>query len=337
MVAYFDEANLVSFFKQVDEHPFGSDVMSILKKQLNLFFNFSLDSIPEELEIQLSEFTEGTGRNRDELNIQFSNKDIFENRPVAEVANPNGIYLLDGIEPKLLNSHLFLMSNVGDEIATLQKLIIDEYDSSLHEQRSITNADFKSWDEVIKYLKPFNSMVIIDRYMFSNSKEERNLKLFEHNLKQFLSNAYVNIKGQTRIVLIFQINPNHRDFPDPGPESAAMISKIIRAAKTKNKYLKSPEVALVYIVKQIEDEHDRNILSNYFRVKSGDTFVYFNEANEVITQSSDLDFYSMGKLQYRKTTKSLKDKLSQLIDEVMENNPDRVKSNFELNGRLINF
>ena len=45
MVAYFDKANLVSFFKQIDEHPFGDDVLSILKKQLNLFFNFSSDSI----------------------------------------------------------------------------------------------------------------------------------------------------------------------------------------------------------------------------------------------------------------------------------------------------
>lgn len=337
MVAYFDEANLTSLFKQVDEHPFGNDVMSLLKKQLNLFFNFNLDSIPEELEIQLSEFTEGTGRNRDELSIQFSDKDIFEKRPVAEVANPNGIYLLDGIEPNLLNSNLYLMSNVGDEITTLQNLIIDEYSSDLQEQRSIIDDDFNSWNEVTKYLKPFNSMVIVDRYMFSNSNDERNLKLFEHNLKKFLSNAYVNIKGQTRLVFVFQINPNHRDYPDPGPDSTAMIQKIIKAAKSKNKYLKSPEVVLVYVVKQIEDEHDRNILSNYFRIKSGDTFVYFNEASEIITQSSDLDFYSMGKLQYRKTANNLRNKIIHLINEVQRNNPDRIKANFDLNGQIINF
>jgi hypothetical protein len=336
MVAYFDEANLVSFFKQMDEHPFGNDVMSLLKKQLNLFFNFSLDSIPEELEIQLSEFTEGTGRNRDELNIQFSNKDIFENRPVTEVANPNGIYLLDGIEPKLLNSHLYLMSNVGDEIATLQKLIFDEYDSSLHEQRSITEADFKSWDEIIKYLKPFNSMIIVDRFMFSGSAIGGNLALFENNLKHLLSHSFELMQGQPRLIFIFQIKPNR--FPaEMGPDSAQMIAKIVRAVKAKNRHCKRPEVALVYVANTIEDEHDRNIVSNYFRIKSGDTFVYFNAANEIITQSSDLDFYSLGKLQYRKTTNNLKQKLSEMIDEVQQNNPDRIKANFELNGHLINF
>lgn len=336
MVAYFDEANLVSFFKQIDEHQFGDDVLSILKKQLNLFFNFSLDSISEELEIQLSEFTEGTGRNRDELNIQFSENDIFESRPVTKVTNPNGVYLLDGIEPKLLNSNLYLMSNVGNEIATIQKLIIDEYDSSLHEQRSISETDFNSWDEVIKYIKPFNSMIIVDRFMFSGSAVAGNLGLFENNLKQFLAHSFEVMGGQPRLIFIFQIKPN-RVPAEMGPDSGEMIAKIVKAVKSKNKHCKRPEVALVYVSNNIEDEHDRNIISNYFRVKSGDTFVYFNTASEIITQSSDLDFYSLGKLQYRKTTNNLKQKLSELIDEVQYNNPNRIVTNFELNGRLINF
>ncbi len=297
MTTYFDKANLISFFKQVDEHRFGDDVLSILKKQLNLFFNFSLDSISEELEDQLSEFTEGVGRNRDKLTIKFSDKDIFNDRPVSTVKNTNGIYLLESIEAKLLNSYMYLMANVGDEINTLQKLIINEYDSSLHEQRTISEADFNSWDKVIKYIRPFNSMVIVDRYMFSGSAAG-NLGMFEYNLKKFLAHSFEKIQGQPRLVFIFQIKAN-RAQPEMGPDSGEMISKIVKAVKTKNKHCKRPEVALVYVSNTFSDEHDRSIITNYFRIKSGDTFVYFNSTNTIITNSSDLDFYSLGNLQYQ--------------------------------------
>lgn len=337
MTTYFDKANLISFFKQVDEHRFGDDVLSILKKQLNLFFNFSLDSISEELEDQLSEFTEGVGRNRDKLTIKFSDKDIFNDRPVSTVKNTNGIYLLESIEAKLLNSYMYLMANVGDEINTLQKLIINEYDSSLHEQRTISEADFNSWDKVIKYIRPFNSMVIVDRYMFSGSAAG-NLGMFEYNLKKFLAHSFEKIQGQPRLVFIFQIKAN-RAQPEMGPDSGEMISKIVKAVKTKNKHCKRPEVALVYVSNTFSDEHDRSIITNYFRIKSGDTFVYFNSTNTIITNSSDLDFYSLGNLQYRDAANNLKHKLSKLIDEVVSRNPERVVSNFKLkpNESLINF
>lgn len=337
MVAYFDKANLVSFFKQLDEHPFGEDVLSILKKQLNLFFNFSSDSISEELEDQLSEFTEGVGRNRDELTIKFSENDIFSDRPVAAVSNANAIYLLDNIEQKLFNSHMYLMANVGDEINTLQKLIINEYDSSLHEQRTISKTDFNSWDKVIKYIRPFKSMVIVDRYMFSGSAAG-NLGMFEYNLKKFLAHSFEKMQGQPRLVFIFQIKTN-REYPEMGPDAEGMISKIVKAVKSKNKKCKKPEVALVYVSNTFSDEHDRSIITNYCRIKSGDTFVYFNSTNTIITKSSDLDFYSLGSLQYRNAAKSLKQKLSILIDEVVSRNPDRVVCNFEWspNESLINF
>ena len=336
MKVYFDEKNLISLFRSIDGHPMGNEVLQILKKQLDLFFNFSKESISDELEDQLSEFTEGVGRNRHELSIQFSKLNFFSERPISSIPNKNHIYLLENIDKRLLNKNQLLISDVGDEIDTLENLIIDKYDASLHEQRSIAADDFKEWDEITKYLRPFSSMIIVDRFMFKGSDTGGNLGLFEHNLKNLLGHAFVNKGGNERLVFIFQIRPTDTP-PDMGPDGAEMISKINRAVKSKNKHCKKPEIILVYVSKEIEDEHDRNIISNYFRIKSGDSFIYFDAANEIITQSSDIDFYSLGKLSYRKTTARLKIKLAEIIEEVRRLNPDRIVANFDLKGDIINF
>lgn len=336
MVVYFDIKNLISLFKSIDDNPRGDAILRILKQQLNILFNFSIESISEELELQLTEFTEGTGRNRAELFIHFSEVDNFPIRPVETVADRNGIFLLENISEKLRSSNQNLIGDVGEEISTLEQLILNTYDESLHEQRSISSDDFSNWNKVSKYIRPFNSMVIIDRYMFTGSSTGGNLGLFEYNLKIILGLFFKNCNCQPRLVFIFQIKTTGPSR-DMGPNSKELTTKIVKAIKSMNKNCKKPEIALIYVSNTIDDEHDRNIITNYLRIKGGDTFVYYNSANEIITNSSDLDVYSLGNLQYRSNAEKLKAKLNGIISEVRSSNSDRIVANFEYEGNIIDF
>jgi len=66
---------------------------------------------------------------------------------------------------------------------------------------------------------------------------------------------------------------------------------------------------------KIDDEHDRHIISNYIRFKSGDSLVYFSSAGIKLTMSKDFDIYSMANRNYQKNTKLLLDDIRKIIKD----------------------
>ena len=290
MRVVFDKENARSFFKQIDDHPNGRDVMTLLKRQLNLCFNFDLDEVDVDLSDQILEFHEVGGRKDDELTITHRvHKDRGEDFCLKHIEKNSDVYLTSSATEKVKNANKVLIASEGEEFDTLLKLFPDTKEVQMHEDRVIGSKKFSDWSGIKPFVRPFSSMVIVDRFMFAGSSSEgNNYSLFEYNLKEFLGWMYKEQTQRTDLTFIYRIDPHNRNLSkrDEGPDLAQLKSKIKAACKSKNKQCPEPRINLIAVMKDaIDDDHDRNIVTDYMRIKSGDTFIYFNSNKEKITDS----------------------------------------------------
>jgi hypothetical protein len=316
----FDEQNAISFFKNLQSNEFSDNVLNLLKRQVNLKFNFTLDEISEPLEMQILEFEEVGGRKKNKLTIEYGKRNTEGEFCVSNIEKNNDIYLLESLSQKIQNANKVLCGVVGEEYSVLTKLFPDVEEMQLHEQRLIGNNKFQNWDDISDFVRPFTSMVIVDRYMFKGPEIGGNLGLFDYNLKILLGKFYENQKSKTNLTFIYQIDPFPKivKYKDEGPDLESLKRKVKNAVKSLNKNCPSPNINLIAVPKgKISDDHDRNIIIDYLRIKSGDTLVYFNSKGIKETNSNEFDVYSLARRQYRETTSSLLTKLKQIVNDTL--------------------
>ena len=320
MRVVFDKESAISFFRQLDDHPNGKDILNLLKKQLDLCFNFQLDEIDEYLEDQILEFHETGGRTDDGLSITHRNfQERAEDFCVQNIENNNDIYLVKNASDKVKNANKVFIASEGEEFEVLIKLFPDVRELQMHEERVIGGPAFKDWAGIKPFVRPFSSMVIVDRFMFSGSNTEgNNYTLFDYNLKEFLGWMYEHQTLKTDLTFIYRIDPYNRNplYKDEGPDLSELKSKIKAACKSRNRNCPEPRINLIAVPKdKIDDDHDRNIITDYMRIKSGDTFIYFDSNNRKITDGNDIDIYSLARRTYRNSAASLVSKFKQITKE----------------------
>ena len=322
MTVVFDKENAISFFKQIDDSDIGEDIINLLKRQLSLQFNFELDNIDEALEFQILEFIEAGGRIERGLTISFKNgKDYTEPFCLENITKNNDVFLLESITNKVKKSNKVYSGTIGEEIDILSKLFLNKNDLSTHESITIGSDSFKSWRDIERYSTPFSTLLVVDRYMFKGSETGGNLGMFDYNLKEIIATLFKNINHRANLIFIYQINisvPLTNLQYDEGPDQVKLRQKVKNATKIYNKYCPEPNISFVAVPKgQIKDEHDRYIISDYIKIKSGDSIVYFDSQSNIISNSNDFDIYSLAKKQYESTTKNLVVKLNSTVNETL--------------------
>jgi hypothetical protein len=342
MKVIFDEKNAVSFFKQIDQSIIGDDILKLLKRQVNLQFNFDLDEVGEELEFQILEFEEAGGRKENNLSIVYNKnkKDVVF--CLNDIDCNNDVLLLENISTKVKEAYKVLIGEVGEEIEVLSDLFLNINDVSVQENIEIGSKDFKSWEDIGIFNRPFSSIVIVDRYMFKGPEIGGNYGLFEYNLKKIIGALFKNQSQKTNLTFIYQINPfvsrTNQNY-DEGPDIIKLKQKVKNAVKSLNRHCPEPNINFIAVPKgKISDDHDRHIITNYLRIKSGDTLVYFDSQGDIITHSNEFDIYSMARKKYRDTTISLVGKLNIIVNETLNQFGNRcLLSDPEKIKNIINF
>jgi len=323
MTVYFDKENFISYLKTVGDSSVGVDTLRMVKNHLEVHLNFSLSELDEDEGILLGEFTSGVAK---DFKLTHSNNNIV--RPLKKDSFPqfNGIYLLNvqAEVQKIKDLCVVLIGYVNEEVYTLKKLLLKE-DYVFHKERVI-GGDITPDDHLSIEDLPFRTLVIVDRYMFKGPEEGGNIGLFDFNIDKILKNAFQGKRGPSKLIFIYQIRLNVAKTDskyDAGPDFPKLIAKIKKAA---HKYCPAPEIYLLGTpFGQIDDEHDRFIITNYLRIKSGDSLIYFNSKDEILSKSKTVDFYSLGSRDYRYTTKIIVEKLKIIIDDTLKSYPQYCK------------
>jgi len=319
MKVFFDKPNFIQFSLSVNKSEGGKDVLRMVKNQLDIHFNFSQVDLNEEESILLEEFFDGVNEDK-----EFTyGEDAIQGRPLTRNSFPSksAIYLLDDENVyRFQDEYSLLIGPVGEEVQTLKKLIINS-DYQFHRQKLF--GDDITFERFIDLLSlPFSVVFIIDRYLFKGPEIGGNIGLAECNIEKFVKNVLSNKKSPSTFVFVYQINTRlareNQDY-DEGP-NLEVLARRIRSNARGN--CPRPEVVLIGVQSGIiEDEHDRHIISDYLKIKSGDSFVYFFSNGQKKTASLGIDFYSLAYRDNMKSNQVLLSKLKKMIYVSLESYP----------------
>ena len=322
MTVYFDKQNFINYFKIARDTEIGIDTLRMVKKQLSVHLNFKLDDLDEYEIILLEELKEGVDF---EFKLTYNTDKV--KRPLDKTSFPenDGVFLLDDESvSKIKLLHTILIGAVNEEIETLKRLII-ENDYSFHTEKVI--GEHVTPDHHLNLFNlPFSTIIVVDRYMFHGPEIGGNISLFEYNLDKILKKAFQFKQGPSKLIFVFQVRidlPAGHTKYEPGPDLDKLYNKI---KNVRTKYCTAPEIYFIGVpYGRIDDEHDRFIFSNYLRIKSGDSFIYFNSIREKITNSSTVDYYSLANRSYFAATNKLLKKISGIVEEVLSTSPSNSK------------
>jgi len=350
MNVYIDFENFKSLINS-KEDPHHDLAISIFRKQLNRLFNFDKRRISQESKMVAwaqANLLQGSGKTTNQYNF-----DPFSNRPITgksykELTNSKscGIYLLDdsGIE-NLKKSNSVVVGGVNEEVDKLISMLIFDDNSETHEfhiQKVISEKEFSSWEKLQSYKSPFSTILFIDRYMFKGPEVGGNLGLFENNIGQILKVFYEEHNSLTRLIFVYQINKHQveigqRDY-DAGPDIEKLVKQIKKTIKNVSKNCPAPEIIFVGMPKgHIKADHDRNIISNYIRIKTGGGVMIFDTKGNNVSGSNDFDIYSLSRTNYSNACKELKDKISALIIETVDQFGDSCSLDGVSKFDIVNF
>lgn len=314
MDIYIDKSNLISFIKS-KSHELFEDCNKLLKKQLNVYFNFPKNDLKENplLLTWITTLSQGMGENNE---IKFDYKEpsrpLKANSSNAFCSNKlTSIYLLEDEETeKFQNSGCVLVGKVGEEVEVFNKLFFNQNDYDFEKKWRINGDNFKTWTDLGDYSLPLTDVLIIDPFILKN--KDTDTDTIDLNLIQYLDVLCKN--SFTKVNIIVVTNPRTSDY-----EFEAIKSKIVNSLT--GVLGKRPKFTLILTSR----EHDRCILTNYKRIYSGDTFNFWNSRRQKITKGREISYSSLAKRENHNLAIELIADVQKTIDFLNENNPEFIK------------
>lgn len=286
MDIYIDKENLLSLINSRSENLY-SDCVKILKKQLNVFFNFPIDVLKtdDKLMAWYASFQDGVGEN----NV-FSFGNNFPDRPLKSNSHKtfnsqqlSSVYLLNDEKIEVLKAAgTILIGEPGEELGIINNLFLNQNDYLFDKKWKIGGTGFEKWEDLVKYSLPVTDIIIVDPFVCSD------ISLLAHNLLPFL--GCIANKVITKLNVVIYTNKDKT-------LSYEVLSPIIRKTISDITGVKPNFTLIKYSdIRGIPSkaEHDRTIFSNYIRIYSGDTINYFNSEGK-ITKGREIHYFSLAR------------------------------------------
>lgn len=251
-----DQANIISFLS--DSNTVGRDECSrLIKRGINLIFNFEKSAVnpstPEgqKFMMWLSGLTQGITTNLPVWVPKVDTSSIKSNFATNLLPEEKrDVYLLENKEvvDKIKEKGAILIGSVGEEIPVLTSLILENT-----ERPAIK---IESWDTYIPHL-PVTDIIICDNHYF---KDKFVYNANEHDLLKAL--CHLPTQSPVHCVIITKKGEIDRELKLE--EEIIKLKKLIKEATQSKK--SSITIMLTYRT------HDRNAVTNYFRLKCGSCY-----------------------------------------------------------------
>lgn len=313
MDIYIDKENLLSLINSNSESLYN-DCLKTLKRQLNVFLNFPKEDLKsnDKLMAWYSLFNDGVGDNSP---IAFGSN--FPPRPLKSNVYKgfnsrqlSSAYLIDDERfDALNNTGTLLMAKPGDELQLFNKLFLYNKDYIFEKRWRISSPNFSSWNDLLPFSLPLTDIIVVDPYILKN--KDTDTDTVDINLIGYLETLSSVIKAKTNIVIFTNPRNIDVDYPELLPK--------IRAVLNNNTNVQ-PNFTLV----KTYNEHDRNILTNYKRISSGDTFNFFNNKGQKITKGKEIAYSSFANAENHELALLVFNDLQNQINFLNANNPDYI-------------
>lgn len=324
MDIYIDKENLLSLINSKAENLYV-DCIKTLKKQLNVFFNFPKTDLKEDIKLMswYADFSQGVGQDN-----TFVFGEVFPMRPLKSSTYKNfnsnqlsSVYLInDERFDALNNTGTLLMSKPGEELELFNKLFLMQKDYVFEKRWRICSPTFNSWIQLSEFNLPLSDIIIVDPFILKNKDTDKDT--IDVNLIAYLEVLSENICVKTNVIVF--TNPNNIDVDYP-----ELVSKI------KTVFNKTTKVKPNFTLVKTSKEHDRTIITNYLRIKSGDTFNFFNKKGDRVTKGKEIEYSSLANADNHKLAKEVINDLQSHIDFLNISNPEFILGDKECN--YLNF
>lgn len=317
MVAYFDLENLESFLKQPKDD-FYHDCLKLIKKQLDLSFNFNKEDFKksEDLMNFIKLLSDGVGDKVIKyIPEKFPARDIKSNsHKDFSIDELLSVYFINNSDlKKLKEKDDLLIADIGEEIGMFKTLFLKNDDYKFELKLRI-GEEFSSWKIFKNFQTSHTDIIIVDNYILTDKS------LIPTNLNGIIDNSLVdNCRKILNIVIFVKGDQMNIDYT----ELKTLINVLVKA-----KYVDSPNVTIIkhYV------EHDRTILRNLLRIYSGDTFNYFLANGNKITRGKEIHFSSIADKNNYKLYKNTLSDLQTIVNNAVAGNIIGDKK-----SRFINF
>ena len=144
--------------------------------------------------------------------------------------------------------------------------------------RKSARVKFQSWSQLADYIPPFTDLIIVDNYMFDET-------IWDYNLFRIIEEFSKKTPVKFNLLLL--------SFMDDRKLTNTFVKNIYDEIKSKLDDKGINCNLSIALANQSIKEHDRGIFTNYIRIKSGDSFSYFDKNGKIITKGTDIDFHPL--------------------------------------------
>lgn len=269
MVLYIDKENLISLVQSKDKGTFW-EYTTLVKRNLDIYYNFSKEEIKgnKDLEFWFSQFGSGVGGQ----NHFCPPKHVVPTRPMRpdfyaskNAPDRSAIFFLSDKRAceEIGAKRCVLLSKVGDELSTLKEVF------QLKDRGEVLNYKIKKWSDFLPQL-PLSDIIICDNYYFSTAYKKDNNEIIR---------TLSAIPHHTPVNVVIIIKPKEGVAPGINLEKEQeIIKRIVVAATGCNR-----STVTILATTRV---HDRALITNYYRVKSGCGF-HLNDSgikHDVLTE-----------------------------------------------------
>lgn len=245
---------------------------------------------------------------RGDSKITISNASPIHNEGVVISKKPSSFYCLNEdseADKKLMedkNGFVVAFQETYKKHWAQLSLLNRDKTLSVRKDAYIKTNEFSSWSQLGGYLSKFTDVVMVDNYIFSSNE------LIPSNFEKIL----IELSKATPVRFNLTIYTFEGvKYKLDGQKLKHNLKNFIKKNKIKCKF------QLVIADNRVK-EHDRGIFTNYIRIKSGDSFNYFNSQGEVISKGTDIDFISLIEPNERNATRNVLSKVNENIKELIE-------------------
>jgi len=268
-------------------------------------------------------FVTGLTSGRGESKLSYIEKlDAFYKNQIPSKYGIHETFFLD--EPDESNQQKYRLKNphvfgfISDYLKAYERLALFDKKAILPVRINKENNQFKSWDLLGNYLLPFSDCIIIDNFLFSETKE-----IWDQNLRKILIQLDKSTPVKYNLLIITYRGNN-------GEIKISDISEYLNQIKTKLS-LK----ANISLIVTSKIEHDRNIFMNYMRIKSGTGINLFNTKEEPMV-NTEIEFQTYEKPEHYDNADIILIDVSRKVDDVIrKNNPNELSGDGK--NRLLDY
>lgn len=165
---------------------------------------------------------------------------------------------------------------------------------------------FNSWSKLDNFSKPLTSILIFDKYILNDISRQK----LSQNLFPLLERLLHNIKKDKEITVTIICEPKNWRIQ----ERQKQINAFFKSKGFTNIEVNIIKHLKVFYPKNFEGLHGRVIFTNYYHIRSDDSFNFFN--NKKVNNDADIkinfSLSAMNKCFYEKELKDIKKYISKL-------------------------